>query len=220
MSRPCHVQVFNKGLRSWRELPVRYAEFGACHRNEPSSSLHGLMRTRPVEQDTPMCSAERKRHWARCPLYRAPIPCLLRPRLSDYAMAFSTRPTSRLAPTNSGIGPRHGSVTRPANVGLLIPLNPARAPCTDPSSNSPCEIVMAARGTAPRFKWTACSPNAWVAPMFHHGVYQSYTYQPVNCAANHHWSHRTRVTGKGDRGSVTVEVDFPGPGRSLQWIHN
>src|SRR5580704_14839690 len=177
MSRPCHVQVFNKGLRSWRELPVRYAEFGACHRNEPSSSLHGLMRTRPVEQDTPMCSAERRRHWARCPLY-------------------------------------------PANVGLLIPLNPARAPCTDPSSNSPCEIVMAACGTAPRFKWTACSPNAWVPPMFHHGVYQSYTYQPVNCAANHHWSHRTRVTGKGDRGSVTVEVDFPGPGRSLQWIHN
>jgi threonyl-tRNA synthetase len=51
MSCPCHVQIFNKGLRSWRELPVRYAEFGMCHRNEPSGALHGLMRTRAFEQD-------------------------------------------------------------------------------------------------------------------------------------------------------------------------
>ena len=51
MSCPCHVQLFNKGLRSWRELPVRYAEFGVCHRNEPSGSLLGLMRTRAFEQD-------------------------------------------------------------------------------------------------------------------------------------------------------------------------
>jgi threonyl-tRNA synthetase len=51
MSCPCHVQIFNKGLRSWRDLPLRYAEFGACHRNEPSGALHGLMRTRAFEQD-------------------------------------------------------------------------------------------------------------------------------------------------------------------------
>jgi threonyl-tRNA synthetase len=51
MSCPCHIQVFNKGLRSWRDLPVRYSEFGACHRNEPSGALHGLIRTRAFEQD-------------------------------------------------------------------------------------------------------------------------------------------------------------------------
>ncbi len=51
MSCPCHVQIFNKGLRSWRDLPIRYAEFGACYRNEPSGALHGLMRTRAFEQD-------------------------------------------------------------------------------------------------------------------------------------------------------------------------
>jgi threonyl-tRNA synthetase len=51
MSWPCHVQIFNKGLRSWRELPIRFAEFGACYRNEPSDSLHGIMRTRAFEQD-------------------------------------------------------------------------------------------------------------------------------------------------------------------------
>jgi threonyl-tRNA synthetase len=51
MSCPCHVQIFNQGLRSWRDLPIRYAEFGACYRNEPSGALHGLMRTRAFEQD-------------------------------------------------------------------------------------------------------------------------------------------------------------------------
>ncbi len=51
MSCPCHVQIFNKGLRSWRDLPICYAEFGPCHRNEPSGALHGLMRTRAFEQD-------------------------------------------------------------------------------------------------------------------------------------------------------------------------
>ena len=51
MSCPCHIQIFNKGLHSWRDLPVRYTEFGACHRDEPSGALHGLMRTRAFEQD-------------------------------------------------------------------------------------------------------------------------------------------------------------------------
>ena len=51
MSCPGHVQVFNKRQRSWRDLPLRYAEFGACHRYEPSGALHGLMRTRAFVQD-------------------------------------------------------------------------------------------------------------------------------------------------------------------------
>lgn len=51
MSCPCHLQIFNQGIKSYRDLPVRYAEFGACHRNEPSGSMHGLMRTRAFEQD-------------------------------------------------------------------------------------------------------------------------------------------------------------------------
>lgn len=51
MSCPCHVGIFNSRPRSWRDLPLRYAEFGACHRNEPSGSMHGLMRTRSFEQD-------------------------------------------------------------------------------------------------------------------------------------------------------------------------
>lgn len=51
MSCPCHIQVFNQGLRSYRDLPLRLAEFGSCHRNEPSGALHGLMRVRWMVQD-------------------------------------------------------------------------------------------------------------------------------------------------------------------------
>ncbi len=51
MNCPGHVQVFNQGIRSYRELPLRLAEFGSCHRNEPSGALHGLMRVRGFVQD-------------------------------------------------------------------------------------------------------------------------------------------------------------------------
>jgi threonyl-tRNA synthetase len=51
MNCPGHIQIYNKGVRSYRDLPLRYGEFGACHRNEPSGALHGLMRVRGFTQD-------------------------------------------------------------------------------------------------------------------------------------------------------------------------
>ena len=51
MNCPGHVQIYNAGLHSYRDLPIRYAEFGGCHRNEPSGALHGLMRVRAFTQD-------------------------------------------------------------------------------------------------------------------------------------------------------------------------
>ena len=51
MNCPCHVQIFNQGIKSYRDLPLRLAEFGSCHRYEPSGSMHGLMRVRSFVQD-------------------------------------------------------------------------------------------------------------------------------------------------------------------------
>jgi threonyl-tRNA synthetase len=51
MNCPGHVQSYNSGLHSYRELPLRFGEFGQCHRNEPSGALHGLMRVRGFTQD-------------------------------------------------------------------------------------------------------------------------------------------------------------------------
>lgn len=60
MNCPCHVQIFNQTLKSYRELPLRMAEFGSCHRNEPSGALHGIMRVRAFTQDDAhiFCTAE------------------------------------------------------------------------------------------------------------------------------------------------------------------
>ncbi|WP_428391354.1 threonine--tRNA ligase [Lichenicoccus sp.] len=96
MSCPCHVQIFNKGLRSWRDLPIRYSEFGACHRDEPSGALHGLMRTRAFEQDDAhvFCREEDiQREVARF------IDCLSEVYTDfgfpEFDMALSTRPALR-----------------------------------------------------------------------------------------------------------------------------
>jgi len=51
MNCPCHIQIFNQGVKSYRQLPLRMAEFGACHRNEPGGTLHGIMRVRAFTQD-------------------------------------------------------------------------------------------------------------------------------------------------------------------------
>jgi threonyl-tRNA synthetase len=51
MNCPCHVQIFNQGIKSYRDLPIRMAEFGCCHRNEAHGALHGLLRVRQMTQD-------------------------------------------------------------------------------------------------------------------------------------------------------------------------
>ena len=51
MNCPCHVQVYNQGIKSYRDLPIKFAEFGSCHRYEPSGTMHGLMRVRGFTQD-------------------------------------------------------------------------------------------------------------------------------------------------------------------------
>ena len=61
MNCPCHVQIFRQGLKSYRDLPLRMAEFGTCHRYEPSGALHGLMRVRGLPRMTPISSAPRIR---------------------------------------------------------------------------------------------------------------------------------------------------------------
>jgi len=96
MSCPGHVQIFNKGSRSFRDLPVRLCEFGACHRNEPSGALHGLMRTRAFVQDDAhiFCAEEHVESEVAnfCALLRAAYADFGFP---DIRVAFSTRPEIR-----------------------------------------------------------------------------------------------------------------------------
>jgi threonyl-tRNA synthetase len=96
MSCPGHLQVFNKRIRSHRDLPIRYAEFGACHRNEPSGALLGLARTRAFVQDDAhvFCLEEHvvPEVVRFCELLRRVYADF---GFADFAVAFSTRPPVR-----------------------------------------------------------------------------------------------------------------------------
>jgi len=96
MSCPAHVQVFAKRVRSFRDLPLRFAEFGACHRNEPSGALHGLMRTRAFEQDDAHIFCAFDHVEVEVARFCAMVHEVYRDfGFDDVAVAFSTRPTVR-----------------------------------------------------------------------------------------------------------------------------
>src|SRR5487761_1572175 len=96
MSCPCHVEIFRQGLHSYRELPLRMAEFGACHRNEPSGALHGIMRVRAFTQDDAhiFCTEDQitAESIAFCDLLRSVYRDF---GFEDVSVKFSDRPTKR-----------------------------------------------------------------------------------------------------------------------------
>lgn len=125
MNCPGHVQVFRHGVRSWRDLPMRYAEFGVCHRDEPSGALHGLMRLRAFTQDDGhvFCRPDQVRgEVARF--------CRLVSRLyrdfgfSDFGVALSLRPDVRAGSDDVWDRAEEALADAAAAAGL----SPARAP--------------------------------------------------------------------------------------------
>ena len=97
MNCPGHILIFNKGVRSYRELPLRYGEFGSCHRNEPSGALHGLMRVRGFVQDDGHIFCTEDQILAECVAYTA----LLQKVYADFGFTdivykMATRPAARI----------------------------------------------------------------------------------------------------------------------------
>ncbi len=97
MNCPGHVQIYNAGLRSYRELPLRYGEFGACHRNEASGALHGIMRIRAFTQDDGHIFCTEDQILAECVAYTA----LLQKVYADFGFTnivykLATRPDKRV----------------------------------------------------------------------------------------------------------------------------
>ena len=97
MNCPCHIQVFNQGLKSYRELPLRLAEFGSCHRNEPSGALHGIMRVRGFTQDDAhiFCSRTQIRREA-ADFIKLTLDVYKDFGFDDVEMKLSTRPEGRI----------------------------------------------------------------------------------------------------------------------------
>ncbi|MCG7363377.1 threonine--tRNA ligase [Roseomonas sp. ACRSG] len=96
MNCPCHVQIFNHGLRSYRELPMRMAEFGACHRYEPSGALHGIMRVRAFTQDDAHIFCTEEQIAAETVEFVALLSQIYKDfGFSDFRVKFSDRPEKR-----------------------------------------------------------------------------------------------------------------------------
>jgi threonyl-tRNA synthetase len=125
MNCPCHVQIFRQGLKSYRDLPLRMAEFGSCHRNEPSGALHGLMRVRAFTQDdahifvTEDQITEEGRRF--CDLLRSIYKDL---GFSEIAVKFSDRPPVRAGSDAIWDKAEAALKEAAAAAGLALTLNP------------------------------------------------------------------------------------------------
>jgi threonyl-tRNA synthetase len=125
MNCPCHVQIFKQGITSYRDLPIRMAEFGACHRNEPSGALHGLMRVRAFVQDDAHIFCTEDQITAEtesfCTLLRSVYKDL---GFEDIIVKFSDRPKVR-AGTDATWDKAEGALRDATKaVGLETELNP------------------------------------------------------------------------------------------------
>ena len=102
MNCPGHVQVFKQGVRSYRELPLRYGEFGACHRNEPSGALHGILRVRGFTQDDGHIFCTEDQILPECVAYTALLQKVYKDfGFTDIIYKVATRPEKRVGSDES-----------------------------------------------------------------------------------------------------------------------
>jgi len=125
MNCPCHVLIFNQGVRSYRELPLRMAEFGACHRYEPSGALHGIMRVRAFTQDDAHIFCEEHQIAAEAVRFTALLSSIYRDLgFESFRVKFSDRPAQRAG--DDGIWDRAESALHEAcrEAGVAYEMNP------------------------------------------------------------------------------------------------
>jgi threonyl-tRNA synthetase len=125
MNCPGHIQVFRQGMKSYRDLPLRLAEFGACHRNEPSGALHGLMRVRAFTQDDAhiFCLPEQinAETVAFCALLQSVYADF---GFTDVHVKFSDRPPKRAGSDETWDRAESALKTAVESAGLKVTLNP------------------------------------------------------------------------------------------------
>ena len=125
MNCPGHIQVFNSDLRSYRDLPLRYGEFGACHRNEPSGALHGLMRVRGFTQDDGHVFCTEDQILAEC----AAFTTLLQKVYADFGFSeivykVATRPDKRVGSDESWDKAEHALMESLRQSGVQFDVSP------------------------------------------------------------------------------------------------
>ena len=163
MNCPCHVQIFRQGLRSYRELPLRLAEFGSCHRYEPSGALHGIMRVRAFTQDDAHIFCTEEQIAAETVRFVELLSSIYRDfGFAEFQVKFSDRPASAIG--TDEVWDRAEAALREACAHRRRGLHaePRRGRVLRPEAR-----IRAARRDRPRLavrhacRSTSCCPNGW-----------------------------------------------------------
>jgi threonyl-tRNA synthetase len=125
MNCPGHIQIYNANLHSYRELPLRYGEFGACHRNEPSGSLHGMMRVRGFTQDDGHIFCTEEQILDECVAYTALLQKVYRDFGFEHILyKVSTRPAQRIGLDESWDKAEHALMESLKRSGVAFTISP------------------------------------------------------------------------------------------------
>ncbi len=125
MNCPCHVQIFNQGLKSYRDLPLRMAEFGSCARYEPSGALHGIMRVRGFTQDDGHIFCREDQIESETATYIDFLSSMYRDLgFTDFKVKFSDRPDTRAGSDEVWDKAEEALLTATRNAGIEPELNP------------------------------------------------------------------------------------------------
>ncbi len=166
MNCPAHVQIFNEGLKSYRELPIRMAEFGSCHRYEPSGALHGIMRVRGFVQDDAhiFCTHEQitPETTSFCKLLLA---CYKDLGFDEVRVKLATRPENRIGSDEVWDQAEKALAESTKAAGLDYALNPGEGAFMAPSWNSCCATPSAATGSAAPCRWISTPLRDWTRPI-------------------------------------------------------
>ena len=156
MNCPGHVQIFNQGLKSYRDLPLRMAEFGSCHRNEPSGALHGLMRVRGFTQDDAhiFCTEDQVRDEVNACI-RMVYDMYSTFGFEKIVVKLSTRPEKRIGSDEPGIARKRIWRWRWKKIISHLNINWVKGRSTARKLNLPCMTASIVHGSAVRYSWTS-----------------------------------------------------------------
>ncbi len=166
MNCPGHVQIYRQGIKSYRDLPLRMAEFGSCHRNEPSGALHGIMRVRAFTQDDAhiFCTEEQinSESVAFCNLLQDIYADF---GFTDVRVKFSDRPEVRAGDDATWDKAEKALTEATKAAGLDTELNPGEGAFMAPSWNLCCEMRLAETGNAAPCRLILCCLTGWMQNM-------------------------------------------------------
>lgn len=156
MNCPGHVQIFNRGLKSYRDLPLRMAEFGSCHRNEPSGALHGLMRVRGFTQDDAhiFCTEDQVRDEVNACI-RMVYDMYSTFGFEKIVVKLSTRPEKRIGSDETWDRAEADLAVALEENGIPFEYQLGEGAFYGPKLNLPCMTASIAHGGAERYSWTS-----------------------------------------------------------------